>query len=225
MKKILTAIFFSVMVLNAAEFTGGHDSIQCGEKKMRFLKQGTTVLMHRSKGFLTGSLTVGTKGGYFTFGSAGANGKFTNPEKDFWEYSGSFPEDRKNTRMKVKLNFELTPHGSIESNLSWTISDPKNLKDTFYSVSVPMANFQGKSILLSGKEVPIANITKYGFFQANDLENPELVLYHWDKDRKISIQGEGKIRIVFQSVKDKNVMVRFYPQPAGGTMKLIWQLQ
>ena len=224
MKKFFFAVFLCSVILNAAEFTCTHNSIQYGKKQMRFLKSGTTLLQG-PKCFLSGALTIGTKGGYFSFGSAGVNGKFDNPEKCFWEYSGSFPEDRNNAKMELKQSFELTPHGSIESVFTWKISNPKNLTDTFYIVYLPIAQFQGKSILFNGKEIPIANITKYGFFQESNAENPELVFYHWDKDRKISIQGEGKMRIVFQSVQDKNVMVRFYPKPADGTMKLIWRIQ
>lgn len=224
MNKLFFIVVLGSVMLNAADFVSTHNSIQCGKKQMRFLPKGTTLLQG-PKCFLSGSLNIGTKGGYFSFGSAGINGKFDNPEKGFWEYSGSFPEDRNNTKMELKQSFELTPLGSIEAVFKWKASNPNNLTDTFYIVYLPIAHFQGKSILFNGQEIPVSNITKYGFFSQKMVKNPELTFYHWDKDKKFIIQGEGNITIVFQSIKDKNVMVRFYPQPADGTMKLIWKIQ
>lgn len=225
MKKIFFAFVLCSGILGAAEFACNHDSIRYGKKQIRFLQQGTAQLLYESKCCLSGEIKVGTKGGYFSFGSHGINRKFINPENGFWEYSGTFPEDRKNTRMALKQSFELTPVGSMEVNVSWKASDPKNVKDTYYIVYLPMADFQGKSILVNRQEIPIVNETKYGFFQNYKMENPELTFYHWDKDRKIRIQGEGKMRIVFQTEKDKYVMVRFYPRTASGPMKLIWKIQ
>ena len=224
MNKLFFALCLCSVILNAAEFTCSHNSIQYGKKQMRFQPQGTMFLQEPNAS-LSASLNVGTKGGYFSFGSPAVKGKFGNPGKGFWEYSGNFPEDRNNTRMEVKQTIELTPFGNIETNFTWKAANPKNITDLFYIIYLPVKLFQGKSILFNGKEIPVSNITKYGFFVARLAENPELTFYHWDPDKKIRLQGDGKITVVFQSIKDKNVMVRFYPQPAGGTMKLIWEIK
>ena len=225
MKKMFFAFFLCSAILNAAEFTCTHDSIRCGKKQMRFLKQGSAHLLYGPKCYVTGLLEIGTKGGYYYFSSPGIDKKFSNPDKGFWEYSGKFPEDRQNTKMELKQNYELTPNGTIESNFTWKVSDPKNMTDTFYNLELSMTDFKGKSILFNGSEIPVPNETKFGFLYKNKVENPELVLYHWDTGRKIWIRGEGVMKIVFSAVKDKKVNIRFYPQPADGTMKLIWRLQ
>lgn len=224
MKKMILLLCAVCSLLSAGEYKAVRNAVLSGKKEMRFTPNGHTFLIHGKKAYVTGSLTIGTKGGYFTFASPKTGRKYSNPDKGFWQWTGTFPGDKKGAKVNFTQSFELTPHGSVEGNISWKAADLSNVKDTFYCLRFSMADLKGKSFMFNGQKVQIPNITKYGFFRKDNVENPELVFFSGDKARSFSVQGEGKVTVVLQAIKDKSVMVRFYPERKGSNMKLIFKM-
>ena len=207
----------------AGNITCTHNRITFPAKSILLQKQGNVILMGKDL-YMNTNLNVGTRSGYNVFGSKAVNGKFSNPAKGLWEYKGNFPENTDGRKMEVSQSVEVTPMGTVELTFSWKPSDVKNVKDLFFLASFPIRHFTGRSITVNQQQVPVADITKYGFYNGKKQKNNTVLLYDWDNKRSYSIQSEGNVRVLLQSIKGKNVMIRFYPEVSEGEMKLIFKL-
>lgn len=211
------------MTLSAAgNITCTHNRITFPAKSILLQKQGNVILMGKDL-YMNTSLNVGTRSGYNVFGSKAVNGIFSNPVKGLWEYKGNFPENTDGRKLEVSQSVEVTPMGTVEFSFQWKAGNARNLTDLFFMVSFPIKHFAGKKILVDQQAVPVADVTKYGFFRKNSSQNSTITFYAWEEAKSFSIQTEGPVRILLQSIKNKNVIVRFYPDPASGNMKLIFK--
>lgn len=82
-----------------------------------------------------------------------------------------------------------------------------------------MAHFKNQKVPAGSYETTVLNQSKYGFFNKSNFPDPKLVFYAWDDARRFSIQCEGKVKIIMQSVKDKDFLLRIYPDPGSNVLR------
>lgn len=222
MRNFLFVMLLLSLMLNASEIIPGHDYAQFGQNRLRLL-QGGLLVLQTDKLYCKGSLTIGTRAGYFSFASADTKSSFVNPDKGFWQYSGIFPANTGAT-MAVRQTVELTPMGMFEINISWEVEDPKDNKDTFYSISCPISDYREKNLVINNKEIPVLNENKYGWYSREKYETAELVFYQWDADRAFKITCSERVRLVTSTTKDKEFSVRIYPAPGSNKLTLTLQV-
>ena len=217
----LSGMFFmmTVSVCTGTVPVVGRNSIQSGNKSVHFYKGGVVLVTGKGIRCHT-SLNMGTSGGYFSFGSKKVlKSSFSSPEKGVFLYKATVPEDKKGTEMEVSQEVSLTPMGSLEFQIQWKAADKRNLRDFFYILRFPMAHFKNQKVPAGSYETTVLNQSKYGFFNKSNLPDPKLVLYAWDDTRRFSIQCEGKVKIIMQSVKDKDFLLRIYPDPGSNVLR------
>ena len=200
------------------------NSVKKGDKTVSFYKGGS-FLLHGKEIRCQGSLTIGTMGGYFSFGSRNIKSSFSKPEKGVFLYKGTVPANKNGASMEVSEEVSLTPMGSLEFQITWKCENMRDAKDMFFGLRFPMAHFKDQKVLVGTQEVLILNQSKYGFFVKDKLSDPGLDFYNWDKARKFTIQCEGNIKVVMQSTKDKEYLLRIYPPAGSNTLRFTLSFQ
>ncbi len=216
----VTALLFLTVLLSGAELKTAENGIAFGSAKLNIWDSGIMSLTDKQGLFTNWYFHFTTKhpGKWFPLSHKSCKLQKLPAENGTWKFKAAVPVTETETA-DAEMTLSATPFNTVEIECTWKCADPKNILETGFFLSLPIKASEGGKMEINGKEYPIVNETKYGWFKSS-LENPEFRIYPGNPLREYTISARGKYNITIGTVKNGSVTIRIIAPRGSNNMKL-----
>lgn len=208
MKKsfLMTVLLLGGMLLGGAELKFQPNAVAFGSSKLNIYPSGIMNLTDSAM-YTSWYLHFTTEhpGKWFAMSGKACSPKVTSEKNGSWNIVSSVPVSE-TEKMNASVKLTATSFNTIEIECSWDEAQASKVKETGFFVTLPVKLAEGKAIRIAGKDYPVVNETRFGWFHKT-LENPEIVLFP-GTPREYTLTVNQKCDLVIGSVRDGGVTLR-----------------